>query len=221
MKKNISHKEEKKFTLNSIAYLIFFCFAVLFLLTLSLRPYPFAYLIKSIPVLSLSLIAFFNIKGIRGMLIGIGLLFSGAGDIILELDRSGYFTYGLGAFLIAQIFYISAFIREPELKRTRSLISLFMIVYGSIIGYFLIPNLGDMTVPVIVYLCVIVVMGISASIGGSIHYLVVVGACFFILSDSIIAINRFLAPVSYSSFWIMITYYPAQFFIAFGSSKQQ
>ena len=220
MKKNVAHKREKTFILNRIVYLFFFCFAGLFLLTLSLRPYSFAYVIKSIPVFSLSLLAFFNIKGIKGKLIGIGLLFSGAGDIILELDRSGYFTYGLGAFLIAHIFYISAFITKPKLKKLRSFIALFMIVYGSIIGYFLIPNLGDMTVPVIVYLCVIVVMGISASIGGSIHYLVVAGACFFILSDSIIAINRFLEPISYSSFWIMITYYPAQFLIAFGSSKQ-
>jgi uncharacterized membrane protein YhhN len=203
MKKNISYKEENKFTLNKIIYLIFFCFAVLFLLTLSLRPYSFAYVIKSIPVFSLSLLAFFNIKGIKGKLIGIGLLFSGAGDIILELDRSGYFTYGLGAFLIAHIFYISAFINEPELKRTRSLISLFMLAYCFVIGYFLIPNLGDMIVPVTAYLCVILAMGISASIGSSNHYLV-----------------RFLEPISYSSFWIMITYYPAQFLIAFGSSKQ-
>lgn len=177
-------------------------------------------MIKSIPVFSLSLLAFFNIKGIKGKLIGIGLLFSGVGNIILELDRSGYFTYGLGAFLIAHIFYISAFISEPELKRTRSLISFSMLAYGFIIGYFLIPNLGDMIVPVTAYLCVILAMGISASIGSSNHYLVVVGACFFILSDSIIAINRFLEPISYSSFWIMITYYPAQFLIAFGSSKQ-
>jgi uncharacterized membrane protein YhhN len=176
--------------------------------------------IKSIPVFSLSLLAFLNIKGIKGKLIGIGLLFSGVGNIILELDRSGYFTYGLGAFLIAHIFYISAFINEPELKRTRSLISLFMLAYCFVIGYFLIPNLGDMIVPVTAYLCVILAMGISASIGSSNHYLVVVGACFFILSDSIIAINRFLEPISYSSFWIMITYYPAQFLIAFGSSKQ-
>ncbi|MEA3358626.1 MAG: lysoplasmalogenase [Thermodesulfobacteriota bacterium] len=220
MKKDIAYKREKTFILNKIIYLVFFSFAGLFLLTLNLRPYPFAYLIKSIPVLSLSLLAFFNIKGIKGKLIGIGLLFSGAGDIILELDRSGYFTYGLGAFLIAHIFYISAFISESELKRTRSLISLSMLAYCFIIGYFLIPNLGDMIVPVTAYLCVILAMGISASIGSSNHYLVVIGACFFILSDSIIAINRFLEPISYSSFWIMITYYPAQFLIAFGSSRK-
>lgn len=212
---------KKTFIVNWIIYCIFFCFAILFLLMLNLRPYPFSYVIKSIPVLSLSLLTFFNIKGIRGTFISIGLLFSGAGDIILELDRSGYFTYGLVAFLIAHIFYISAFITKPKLKKLRSFIALSMIVYGSIIGYVLIPDLGDMTVPVMVYLCVIVLMGISASIGGSIHYLVVAGACFFILSDSIIAINRFVAPVPCSSFWIMITYYPAQFCIAFGSSKQQ
>ena len=211
---------KKTFFVNWIIYCIFFCFAIFFLVTLNLRPYPFSYVIKSIPVLSLSLLTLFNIKGTRGTLISIGLLCSGAGDIILELDRSGYFTYGLVAFLIAHIFYISAFITKPKLQKLRSFIALSMIVYGYIIGYLLIPNLGDMTIPVMVYLCVIVVMGISASIGGSIHYLVIAGACLFILSDSIIAINRFLAPVPYSSFWIMITYYPAQFCIAVGSSKQ-
>jgi uncharacterized membrane protein YhhN len=82
------------------------------------------------------------------------------------------------------------------------------------------PHLGDMLIPVAAYLFIILAMGISAALGTANHFLVIAGALLFILSDSLIAINRFLTPVPLSDFLIMITYYLAQFFITFGASKQ-
>jgi alkylglycerol monooxygenase len=40
-----------------------------------------------------------------------------------------------------------------------------------------------------------------------------VGACVFMVSDSLIAINKFVTPVPLASLWILVTYYAAQMLI--------
>ena len=70
---------------------------------------------------------------------------------------------------------------------------------------------GDMRLPVIAYLLVITFMGLSANtstIKG-----VTLGAAVFILSDSIIVIDRFVMAVPASGWLIMISYYVAQFLL--------
>ncbi len=206
-------------SLNRIVYIVFFCFALTFIASLNFSPYPGDFIIKAIPVLSLALLAFFKIPGIKGKLLGFGFLFSDLGDILLELDRSAYFVFGLAAFLIAHVFYITVFMRKPVLKKPGSIIVLGIIAYGLVLGSILIPHLGSMMIPVVAYLIVILAMGISASIGASNHFFIIIGACLFILSDSIIAVNKFLTPVPFSSIWIMTIFYSAQFFIISGSLK--
>ncbi len=206
--------------LNKTLYAIFVGFAFLFLATMHTSPYPFDFVVKTIPILSLAVFAFSSIPGAKGILIGVGLLFSGFGDILLHVDGVAYFVHGLGSFLIAHLFYIGAFLRQPAFIRSRLPVLMAIVVYGVIMGVLLFPHLGDMLIPVAAYLLIILVMGISAALGTANQTLVIVGAVLFILSDSLIAVNRFLTPVPLSDFLIMITYYLAQFFITFGSSKQ-
>ena len=40
-----------------------------------------------------------------------------------------------------------------------------------------------------------------------------VGACFFMLSDALLAINRFVSPLPLASLWVLSTYYVAQMLI--------
>jgi uncharacterized membrane protein YhhN len=49
--------------------------------------------------------------------------------------------------------------------------------------------------------------------GDSASRWVAVGACVFMLSDSLIAVNKFLIPVPLSSLWILTTYFAAQMLI--------
>jgi len=42
---------------------------------------------------------------------------------------------------------------------------------------------------------------------------VALGACIFMASDSLIAVNKFLAPIPLASFWILLTYFAAQLLI--------
>ena len=75
-----------------------------------------------------------------------------------------------------------------------------------------------MKIPVIIYALVISTMLLVAIKGyftwnSKSGKLLLIGAVFFVLSDSILAINKFYVPIYLSSFWIMSTYLGAQFCI--------
>ena len=98
-------------------------------------------------------------------------------------------------------------------------------VYACGIFYLLKEGLGDLLLPVIVYMFVILLMGITAylrrgSVPKNSFILVFLGALFFITSDSLLALNKFHQPLPLSNFSIMTTYSIAQLFIVFGIKKQ-
>ncbi|MNR13000.1 YhhN-like protein [compost metagenome] len=88
----------------------------------------------------------------------------------------------------------------------------------------LLPSLGDLKIPVIVYASVISIMLLFAFNGFLVwknpgNKYIFVGAIVFVISDSILAINKFYAPVERSSFFIMLTYLVAQYLIVVGILK--
>jgi alkenylglycerophosphocholine hydrolase len=196
---------------------IFFCFAAGYMLTLYLRPYPLSYMVKSIPIFCLSAFVWRNIPGKKGTLLFLGFLCSGVGDIFLEFPLKAFFFAGMGFFTLAHLFYIFVFLNKPGLTPGRAMALGVIIVYSLGFGSFLFPKLGNMALPICLYLAVISVMGASACLGRFNHPLVILGASLFIISDSIIAYTMFVAPVSLSSFWVMTTYYLAQLLLAWGT----
>jgi len=80
-----------------------------------------------------------------------------------------------------------------------------------------------MKIPVLVYgssVCLMVIMAALRidSVSRRSFWWVTIGAILFMLSDSIIAINKFLyeGNLPLASFFIMLTYIIAQFFIVHG-----
>lgn len=158
------------------------------------------------------------------------LLFSWIGDVILIFQERGenYFIFGLVAFLLAHLIYIFTYrkakwsVVENGLLPTQRMRYVFILVLaGCGLVYVLLPNLGGLTVPVIIYAAVIVAMAIIAlsrygHTSKSSFSWVFIGALLFMLSDSILAINRFLDPIPMAGFWIMLTYITAQFCIVQG-----
>ena len=154
-----------------------------------------------------------------------GLLFSWAGDLLLIFAGydSLFFLLGLSAFLIAHIFYILLFhfIRLKENISSRWWLVLPVVVYYGFIISLLGPYLGDMKLPVRIYGIIISFMLMLGShmmyntkkIAG---YLIVCGALLFVLSDSLLAINKFYQPFELTSLFIMLTYGLAQLFITMG-----
>lgn len=160
----------------------------------------------------------------------ISLTFSWMGDVLLLMDNgtSNYFMFGLIAFLLAHIGYIimnhnSRYANTASaLLPTQQMRYLFILILaGSAIVYVLYPHLGDLKLPVIIYAGVLTYMVISAlyrygRTQGRSFALVFCGALFFMLSDAMLAVNKFVESFSYAGFWVMFTYASAQFLIVEG-----
>ncbi|MEZ5008278.1 MAG: lysoplasmalogenase [Chitinophagales bacterium] len=164
------------------------------------------------------------------------LFFSFLGDVFLMLTWSGgnLFLFGLGAFLLAHIAYIMAFRTNLNESVTpilrKKAYAIFPIIVYTVVLITALMNYGnadfsEMKVPVIVYAMVIMVMVISAfnryqRVIEKSFRLVLLGAALFMLSDSIIALNKFTGLFYNYQFLprllIMFTYTLAQYFIVKG-----
>jgi uncharacterized membrane protein YhhN len=145
-----------------------------------------------------------------------GLVFSLAGDVFLMLP-SDRFVAGLVSFLIAHLFYIAAF--TSGMGFSFSWRALPCVIYGVLIFSILAPHLGEMKLPVVVYMVVILVMAWQAwerwcQTGQSGALLAFLGAVLFLISDSALAINRFRGQYKSAQALILSTYFAAQWLIA-------
>ena len=155
------------------------------------------------------------------------LLFSWIGDVALLFDKAYpiLFIVGLGGFLVAHIQYIFLFVKSAG-RVTITKVGPFVVVTVIILytGYLiqlLWPHLNELKIPVAIYALVLMIMGISAvtriGVGGRV--LVIIGALFFVVSDSILAINKFYEPIQHGRILTMFTYTIAQLLIVLGIIK--
>jgi len=147
-----------------------------------------------------------------------GLVFSTAGDVFLMLP-SDRFVAGLVAFLTAHLFYIAAFVSEIRALTWWPLLPL--AIYGVVTYIVLAPSLGRLRTPVLIYVLVILVMAWLAwerwsQTGQRGALLASVGALLFIISDTILATNRFRGAFKPARALNLTTYFAAQWLI--GSS---
>lgn len=71
-----------------------------------------------------------------------------------------------------------------------------------------------MKIPVMIYISVILSMGVLACLApGRNPWMLIAGATLFMLSDSVIALDRFLRPIPGAQIIIMTTYYSGQLLI--------
>jgi len=145
-----------------------------------------------------------------------GLVFSLAGDIFLMLP-SDRFVAGLVAFLIAHLFYSAAFASEISALIWWPLIP--FVIFGIVIYLILAPSLGNLKVPVLIYVVVILMMAWLAwerliQTGHSGALLASIGAVLFIISDSVLAIDRFRGAFKLARALNLTTYFAAQLLIA-------
>lgn len=150
------------------------------------------------------------------------LFFSWVGDVLLMFanQHALFFILGLISFLIAHLAYIILFQRQNKINENNNYLWFipFVIIYLVTILRILWPFLNEMKIPVLVYAIVISLM-LLMSIKAYFQWekpsnlWVLIGAILFVISDSILAINKFHSPVLMSSFWIMSTYLGAQFCI--------
>ena len=86
-------------------------------------------------------------------------------------------------------------------------VSMFSLIYG---------GLGDLFIPVFVYMTVLLLMGITTLLSQKANKWLIIGGVSFILSDSLIGLDKFYQPIPFESLFIMSTYYLAQFSLVKG-----
>ncbi len=157
------------------------------------------------------------------------LIFGWLGDIFLMLGRGGrFFMLGLGSFLIGHLFYIFLYIGMKFLFWNRLIFPIWgwilVLPLIAIVGFFyyrIRGKMGDLTVPTLTYLVVIFIMSFFGLLLLSITdifgtLLVYIGAFLFMISDGMIAVDKFDMEIPKSRVFVMLTYGLAQFCIAQG-----
>ncbi|WP_462181681.1 lysoplasmalogenase [Pseudoalteromonas gelatinilytica] len=141
------------------------------------------------------------------------LSFSALGDVLLALDTGQLFIGGLAAFFISHTFYI---ITMLPIKNWRLDVLLLYLFLAIIIFCLFYPNLNDMLIPVIFYMLVLSIMASLTWMTDKSNGFLVLGGAVFVISDSILGLNRFYLDIVHADIAIMITYYIAQFCLVTG-----
>lgn len=180
---------------------------------------PGVYLFKPLTLLFVIAVAWIGgdaADPIVARLVLAGLVFSLAGDVFLMLP-SDRFVAGLASFLVAHLLYIAAFaLATTELSLG---LAVFFAAFALAAFRFLLPHLGEMRVPVAVYVAAISAMmwlatGRVVEAGTLANGLACAGALLFASSDFALAWNRFRAPLPHSPTIVLGTYFCAQWLIA-------
>lgn len=161
-------------------------------------------------------------------LLGFGL--SLLGDVFLMVPNSRWFVFGLGAFLLAHICYIIGL--NPTLPPPQAFLLLIpcALVVGfvtwRVIASLRVKNQAALVVPVVLYGVAMTLMVFSAwatlfrpEWNDTRRAFVIVGATLFLISDGMLAWNRFVQPFSAAKLAIIITYHLGQIALALSISE--
>lgn len=194
--------------------------SVIHLVALAIGAEPLASFTKPL-LMPLLLVAFLlalpRIRSSIALLGGLGILLSWAGDVTLASPGDLGFLVGLGFFLLAHVAYIVLFLRRLRMRRLRPAALAYLAWWVALV-LVLAPHLGPLLAPVAVYG---LVLGGMAAIGLSCNRWITLGGALFVVSDSLLGLNRFLPGFDFAqiSTLIMLSYLAAQAFIAAGAVR--
>ena len=154
-------------------------------------------------------------------LIVAGLLFSLGGDVFLMLPNDR-FVFGLLSFLIAHLLYIAAFVSRGGFHADSVGLAVYAL-YGAVMLALLWRGLGSLRIPVVVYMTVILVMGWQAfalwrAMPGWGTACAAIGAALFVVSDSVLAYDRFRTKLAVGRALVLSTYFTAQTLLALSAA---
>lgn len=195
--------------------ILWFAAAVALAYLLLPRPYAGDVALKT------SMCVLLAIEAFRGRLnvFALALLFSAAGDALLAYDGERLFVPGLASFLATHVLYAVVFVLaakgaatpvSPGRKVMFAVIPTFAAAYSAVLW----PNLGGLAIPVMLYIAAIVVMTVLSLRVRAIE--VPLGAVLFMVSDSLISLEKFLWQAAWVGPLVWITYALAQLMITRG-----
>ncbi|HEY4929469.1 MAG TPA: lysoplasmalogenase [Acidimicrobiales bacterium] len=143
------------------------------------------------------------------------------GDVLLMLPRD-LFVPGLVAFLVGHVLFIVGLLQPPSppgtppfaFSTTGLLVAAVVaLAVGAVPATLIFRSLvrdgaATLLVPVAVYLVAILTMAVLAANVG--NPAAAVGAALFVVSDSVLALNRFVRPIPRGDVAVHVTYHLAQ-----------
>lgn len=155
------------------------------------------------------------LRGELALFAGLGILFSWAGDVLLESPGDIGFLLGLGCFLVAHLAYLLLFLR-PLGERRPPMLALLYLLWWAALVVFLAPHVGALLVPVAGYGLVLAASS-AAALGA--NRFAAIGALVFLCSDTILAFKLFLPGFAFwqIDFAIMLLYLVGQGLIAYSA----
>jgi uncharacterized membrane protein YhhN len=156
------------------------------------------------------------------------LVFSYLGDLfLLENFRfENSFLLGLSAFLITHILYLRAFLTfkvswEKIAIKFSLFLGLILVLWAISIYWLLYPHLNVLKIPVAIYIVAIFCMASAALtrktvVNNTSFWQVFSGAVLFMISDMILALDKFYTALFQASLFIMMSYFVAQYLIVVG-----
>lgn len=157
--------------------------------------------------------------------LSLGLIFSVVGDVLLAWPED-LFVFGLGVFLLAHLAYLKAYLSDCRRPAPVSL-ALALSVGAVLLAILMSSGLGPLLIPVIVYGLAISAMlwRALARLGSEVPkrsaWLAAAGALAFVFSDSLIGINRFVAPFYAAPYLIIVSYWLGQWGLAASAFDQR
>lgn len=149
-----------------------------------------------------------------------GLALSMVGDVCLLMPQG--FLAGLVAFLLAHVCYIALFQRDAPWLASRWGLAACIAAGAVAYGYLWTHGLPTaMRIPVAIYVLVIGLMAAQALGRATVLHTaaartVAWGALSFMVSDTVLALDRFVQPIAGAYLWVLGTYYLAQCLILHG-----
>lgn len=194
-----------------ILTIIFGLSALAYLAVIHKLPFKGDFALKAIPALTLAVASICFIPGIHGKLLCAGFVLSAMGDISLSFEGEKFFIGGLVSFLLAHVVYIVTFANGSEWTMGNAWLLGVLAVFGVVMVVVLTPHLGEMKIPVYVYISVILTMDVMAVLrGGPSAWILIAGALTFTVSDTCLALDKFRKPIPRAKYWVMSTYYAGQ-----------
>jgi len=155
------------------------------------------------------------------------------GDLALAHPYQDLLMLSIGPFLMGHVFYIFTFkadlpesyqLLKQSISRGKKILIVAVIIYTAIMSSILIPPLlnTNLVIPIAIYMFIISAMVILSSLPQYRSPWMTLGCWMYIISDSLIAINKFympLPPVLGACTWPL--YYIGQILISLGLMKEK
>ena len=149
----------------------------------------------------------------------VALVLGLVGDVFLLEDTPSRFLGGLAAFLVGHLAYVVSFVAAGLDRPAWGVLGAMVLLTALVWGRRILPGAlaeggAALAVPVAVYMAVIGAMAVTGWATG--HVLVGVGASLFVVSDTVLAMGKFVQEQRWTSPVVIVTYHLAQAFIVLG-----